>query len=422
MTLILTVRNTQVLDAGIPREFMIEGKSATIGRSASCDWTLPDSKNHISSRHAEIALTDHGYILKDTSTNGIFVNGGADRLAGEHKLVEGDVLRIGHYEIAVHKGVKNDGVPLKKPKEKKEAKAEAPSPPAPPPPPPPAPPPPPPPPPPPTEPERTVFQAEPVAAAPERTIFQPAAEANDTPADDGEELSAEQQALWEKVSAANAVDWDRGGFGADGGEALAQAMVAATADELAAAFLASAGIEADKVKVPAPEAIAKGGSLLRRLVAGLVIMVESRARAKAQMGAEATQLQLDGNNPIKFARTPQGALTQLINPTMSGFQDAEKAVEDAFLDIQSHQVATMSAIPGALRTTLERFSPGSIKRRAENMGILQRILPTARDAALWANYEREFKAVAKQSDEAFMEVFSKEFRKAYARQMAKNKG
>jgi predicted component of type VI protein secretion system len=38
---------------------------------------------------------------------------------------------------------------------------------------------------------------------------------------------------------------------------------------------------------------------------------------------------------------------------------------------------------------------------------------------LWANYEREFKAVAKQSDEAFMEVFSKEFRKAYAKQLAK---
>ena len=36
----------------------------------------------------------------------------------------------------------------------------------------------------------------------------------------------------------------------------------------------------------------------------------------------------------------------------------------------------MAAIPGALRATLERFSPGSIKRRAENMGVLARILAT----------------------------------------------
>jgi predicted component of type VI protein secretion system len=80
-------------------------------------------------------------------------------------------------------------------------------------------------------------------------------------------------------------------------------------------------------------------------------------------------------------------------------------------------VATLRAIPGALRATLDRFSPGSIRRRAENLGLLARILPGARDAALWRNYEREFVAVKKESDEAFMEVFSKEFRKAYERQL-----
>ena len=97
--------------------------------------------------------------------------------------------------------------------------------------------------------------------------------------------------------------------------------------------------------------------------------------------------------------------------------EADKAVEDAYLDLQSHQVATLRAIPGALRATLDRFSPGSIRRRAENIGLLARILPGARDAALWRNYEREFVAVKKESDEAFMEVFAKEFRKAYERQL-----
>jgi predicted component of type VI protein secretion system len=48
---------------------------------------------------------------------------------------------------------------------------------------------------------------------------------------------------------------------------------------------------------------------------------------------------------------------------------------------------------------------------------LGRILPGARNAALWRNYEREFALVKKESDEAFMEVFAKEFRKAYARQL-----
>ncbi len=45
------------------------------------------------------------------------------------------------------------------------------------------------------------------------------------------------------------------------------------------------------------------------------------------------------------------------------------------------------------------------------------MLPAFRDAALWRHYEREFVAVKKESDEAFMEVFAKEFRKAYERQL-----
>jgi len=135
------------------------------------------------------------------------------------------------------------------------------------------------------------------------------------------------------------------------------------------------------------------------------------------MGAEMTGLALEGNNPIKFARAPEQALAQLLSPPAPGFMEADKAVEDAFIDLQSHQVATLRAIPGSLRATLDRFSPGSIRRRAENIGILGRILPGARDAALWRNYEREFVAVKKESDEAFMEVFAKEFRKAYERQL-----
>ena len=147
-------------------------------------------------------------------------------------------------------------------------------------------------------------------------------------------------------------------------------------------------------------------------------MVEARARAKAQMGAETTGLELEGNNPIKFARSPDQALAQLLNPPEPGFMEADRAVEDAFLDLQSHQVATLKAIPGALRATLDRFSPGSIRRRrGGDLGLLAKLLPAFRDAALWRHYEREFVAVKKESDEAFMEVFAKEFRKAYERQL-----
>ena len=101
-------------------------------------------------------------------------------------------------------------------------------------------------------------------------------------------------------------------------------------------------------------------------------MLEARARAKSQMGAAGTSLEFEGNNPLKFARTPEQALTQLLNPAERGFMPADRAVEDAFRDLQAHQLATLKAMQGALRATLDRFSPTAISKRAGKPGGLRR--------------------------------------------------
>jgi type VI secretion system FHA domain protein len=178
-------------------------------------------------------------------------------------------------------------------------------------------------------------------------------------------------------------------------------------------MLVATGVEPASIKQSDQAALATAGDLLRRLVAGMVVMLEARARAKSQMGAQNTSLEFDGNNPLKFARTPEQALAQLLNPPERGFMPSDRAIEDAFRDLQAHQVATLKAMQGALRATLDRFSPTAIRSRADNKGMLAKILPGARDAALWQAYEREFGGVAQGSDEAFMDVFAKEFRRAY---------
>jgi type VI secretion system protein ImpI/type VI secretion system protein len=95
--------------------------------------------------------------------------------------------------------------------------------------------------------------------------------------------------------------------------------------------------------------------VLRQLVGGLVLMIEARARAKAQLGVQATGLELDGNNPLKFIRSPQRALLHLLDTPEAGFMTAERAIEDAFQDLQAHQMATLSAMRAALEGTLARF-------------------------------------------------------------------
>jgi type VI secretion system protein len=362
MTLILTVRNADALGEGAPAPFEVAGDMAVLGRSRNCDWPLPDPGNAISSRHCEIRREGDAWILKDISTNGTFLNDAAERLAVEHRIAEGDLLRIGHYEVVASFG-------------------EA----------------------------RTIFAPMPAAAAPAPVPVPPAA-AESAPAEPPDNVTV----MWDSLAEMNKVDWARGGFGV---KDAASSADAASVEGIVQALIDAAQLT-DSSLARSPELIAKAGALLRRLVAGLLVMVEARARAKAQMGAELTGLQLEGNNPIKFSRTPEQALAHLLGPPEAGFMEADRAVEDAFFDLQSHQVATLKAIPGALRATLDRFSPGSIRRRrGGDLGLLARFLPAYRDAALWRHYEREYVAVKKESDEAFMEVFAKEFRKAYERQL-----
>ena len=371
MTLTLTVRNAGTLPGDPIPPHEVSGDMIVVGRSRNCDWHLPDPTNAISSRHCEIRRDGDSWLLKDISTNGTFLNGAATRIEGEHRLAEGDLIRIGHYEIEASLGEAKTMVTPAEP-----AAAPAPS----------------------LVPEPTPAPAAPAA---------PAEAAEPEPVQDNLTM------MWDSMADMNKVDWARGGFGVRDAAPLVTDL--ATVEGLVKQLIDAAAL-GDTEVTHSPELIAKAGALLKRLVAGLLVMVEARARAKAQMGAEMTGFELEGNNPIKFARSPEQALAQLLNPAQPGFMEADRAIEDAFLDLQSHQVATLKAIPGALRATLDRFSPGSIRRRrGDSLGFMAKLLPAFRDAALWRHYEREFVAVKKESDEAFMEVFSKEFRKAYDR-------
>ncbi|PEQ14578.1 hypothetical protein B2G71_03130 [Novosphingobium sp. PC22D] len=181
---------------------------------------------------------------------------------------------------------------------------------------------------------------------------------------------------------------------------------------VAEALLGGLGLDSEALGLEPDVLAERAGILMHRMVSGLKMMIEARARAKQQLGAEGTSFSYDDNNPLKFARNVEDGLAQLLKDPERGFMDGMRAVEDAFQDLQAHQMATLKAMQGALAATLERFSPEAIRERASGSGILHK-LPGTREAALWKAYEREFSGVAHGSDEAFMDVFAKEFRKAY---------
>ena len=466
MTLTLAVQDRAQLGNGSPSELVLHRRGAIIGRAPTCDWPLPDPAKHISSRHFEVSFDGQDYVLTDTSTNGTFLNGATARLAGPHRIVQGDRFQVGPFVIqATLTGVAADA-PLATSSAAGWAgwqgdadgaqptissghagKWDAvPAPPA-------------------VNPgsgwepvvgpslarpeahrAHTASQARPteaaqagwappaaLASAPVASTWE-AAEAAPDPASGWSSAAPDRPAppspddVWGRLAEGNVVDWARGGFGqpiAPPSDPLGLAPPSAKASlpverPSIVATAAPPSAEPERRPEPGPALDEHSAGVLHKLVAGLVVMVEARARAKAQLGAEATAFNPAGHNPLKFARTPDEAVTMLLEPAQRGFMDAEPAIEDAFRELQSHQMATLRAMQGALRATLDRFSPRAIRSRADAGGVLERILPAARDAALWQAYEKEFGGVAQGSDEAFMDVFAKEFRKAYNEQARRN--
>jgi type VI secretion system protein len=103
MALKLTVLSEQHASLGSRECIVIGVGGGTIGRAHDNDWVLPDPNRYLSAHHARVKFRDGAYHLIDTSSNGIFINDRPDALGrrGSYVLQDGDLLRLGSYQIAV---------------------------------------------------------------------------------------------------------------------------------------------------------------------------------------------------------------------------------------------------------------------------------------------------------------------------------
>ncbi len=86
------------------REYQTGEHPLTFGREASCDVVIESHK--VSRHHATLTTTPSGFVLEDSSANGVLVNG--TRIEGRRSLAKGDVLRIGPAEFRFHTDAVSD--------------------------------------------------------------------------------------------------------------------------------------------------------------------------------------------------------------------------------------------------------------------------------------------------------------------------
>ena len=455
MTLTLKITNHEYLQNGSPVEFVLFNRGAIIGRSPTCDWPLPDEERMLSRQHCKITYSDESYWLEDLSSNGTFINSEPKPVQQSYLIKSGDQIRLGPFiistrltgEALAQQNISDqsrstaqqkpswdnwntgedppDIAPVQKPKSEH---WDLPG-------------------------EKTLqvssWSDKPINGWDEPEAdeifgsltenheidwsdtswdvnpdFDPfaATESNSPLSDfDTEPVKAQSaHSSWLPEPEPPQGEW-KNPISPTTQPVSQQALSPARTKTLHSEYpentyrelITSLGISSSDIAGEPGLTSAKAGRILRRLIAGLMTLLEARARAKDAMGAGSTQLNLTGNNPLKFAPDIDKAINMVMNPPRDGYLDAEAAIEDSFRDIQAHQIATLKAMQGALRATLQRFSPDEIKQRADKKGFLKKIVPGQMHSALWKAYEKEFSGCVEGSSEAFLDTFSKEFRKAY---------
>jgi type VI secretion system protein len=113
MAIKLRVISDQYRDLGEQRSRVFGVNGGTIGRAPDNDWILPDSKRVLSGHHCEIEYRSGVFWLKDTSTNGVYINEAEDPAftIGPIELQDGDRLRMGDYEVLVSLDSRIDFLP-----------------------------------------------------------------------------------------------------------------------------------------------------------------------------------------------------------------------------------------------------------------------------------------------------------------------
>jgi len=101
--MLITLNVLRCPDAVVPESRRSSGGDIAIGRGTESDWALSDPDRVLSKRHCVLEYRGGGWQVRDTSTNGTFVNH-AQAPVGRGQVVplsDGDRLRLGAYEIEV---------------------------------------------------------------------------------------------------------------------------------------------------------------------------------------------------------------------------------------------------------------------------------------------------------------------------------
>jgi type VI secretion system protein len=438
-----------------------------IGRAQDNDWVLPDPERYVSSHHCKVEFRAGKWMLEDTSTNGVFVNGSDTpaSVEGAYSLQDGDRLRVGDYDIIVSIDDRNDFSP--------DASGQIPAPPR----------------------VRNKGQPkfdedlgeeldltdllsessirsipDPFPAAPKRSVMSGTLDLAQALAADPEPVKAPPPPPSAAAPAAKPL---RSGFSSlldnsrDDGEqrtvargrkgnddwqmqtrpydrktlqaltspaALAKPpekpeperpkRVEPTITSISTSNESNGGVEAfcrgagiDPASLPADAQnvlLTLAGQMLREVVLGMMEALKARADLKTRLRLSQTTIQPGENNPFKFSPSVDDAVLKLLDPHSSRYLGPIDAIREAFSDLRTHHASLLAAIQAASDELMNRIEPGELQERFDRGLKRGALLGAANKLKYWDLYAEFYQVLNQRSEQGLPTLFAEELARTYA--------
>jgi len=159
--------------------------------------------------------------------------------------------------------------------------------------------------------------------------------------------------------------------------------------------------------------------MLIQICAGNVSqLLLARAQAKSAMrSASQTMIQLQGNNPLRWAPTPQDAMKLMFGRPTPSYVDACNAFEKSFQTLKNHEMDTFAALQEAIQTLFADLDPAVIERSLGGDGKKGGFFSNdkALKARLWDEFVSRWKTKTGAFDSGMFGAFMRVFGEAYDR-------
>jgi type VI secretion system protein ImpI len=198
-----------------------------------------------------------------------------------------------------------------------------------------------------------------------------------------------------------------------------QLSSAAAGAEFIRRFAEGAGLEPDAIAMRDAGDLAEMLGMLMQICAGNIgQLLLARAQAKSAMrSASQTMIQLQGNNPLRWAPTPQDAMKLMFGRPTPSYVDACNAFEKSFQTLKNHEMDTFAALQEAIQTLFADLDPAVIERSLGGDGKKGGLFggDRALKARLWEEFVARWTRKTGAFDSGMFGAFMRVFGEAYDR-------